>query len=80
MGRDASPPADQGVASLISKHIDGTKIGSMRLVAVRPSQVQAWVSDRSQVLSPGTLRLLMALFAVHLRSGRPKIGLSRSAP
>ena len=33
----------------------------MRLVAVRPSQVQAWVSDRAQILSPGALRLLVAL-------------------
>jgi integrase len=49
------------VASLIDKHIDGTRIGSQRLSAVRPSQVQAWVSDRAQVLSPGTLRLLVAL-------------------
>ena len=49
------------VASLISKHIDGTKIGFMRLAAMPHSQVQALVSDRSQVLSPGTLRLLVAL-------------------
>jgi integrase len=49
------------VASLIDKHIAGTRIGSQRLAAIRPSEVQAWVSDRAQVLSPGTLRLLVAL-------------------
>jgi integrase len=49
------------VASLIDKHIDGTALGSQRLAAVRPSQMQAWASDRAQVLSPGTLRLLVAL-------------------
>jgi integrase len=48
---------------VISKHIDGTKIGSMRLAAVRRSQVQAWVSDRAQVLSQGTLRLLRSIIA-----------------
>jgi hypothetical protein len=59
--RPHRPTTATRVASLISKHIDGTKIGSMRLAAVRPSQVQAWVSDRAQVLSPSTLRLLVAL-------------------
>ena len=59
--RPHRPTTATRVGSLISKHIDGTKIGSMRLAAVRPSQVQAWVSDRAQVLSPGTLRLLVAL-------------------
>jgi integrase len=63
MGRDGSPPQTTAtrVASLISKHIDGTKIGSMRLAAVRPHRCRPGVSDRSQVLSPGTLRLLVAL-------------------
>jgi hypothetical protein len=55
------PTTATRVAPLISKHIDGTKIGSMRLAAVRPPHVQAWVSDRAQLLSPGTLRLLVAL-------------------
>jgi len=47
--RPHRPTTATRVASMISKHIDGTKIGSMRLAAVRPSQVQAWVSDRAQV-------------------------------
>jgi hypothetical protein len=49
------------VASSIDKHIEGTRIGSMRLGAVRSSSGAGWVSERAQVLSPGTLRLLVAL-------------------
>jgi hypothetical protein len=37
------------------------RLGSHRLATVRPSEVQAWMSDRAQVLPPGTLRLLVAL-------------------
>jgi hypothetical protein len=79
-GMDASSPADHSNASpsQISKHIDGTKIGSMRLAALRPSH-QAWVSDRSQVLSPGTPQLVVALWGPS--SQRPsKIGWWRPAP
>jgi integrase len=59
--RPHRPTTAVRVASLIDKHIDGTKIGARRLSAVRNSEVQAWVTDRSRVLSPGTLRLLVAL-------------------
>jgi integrase len=59
--RPHRPTTAARVKSLIDKHIDGTPLGSRRLVAVRPSEVQAYVTDRAQVLSPGTLRLLVAL-------------------
>jgi integrase len=49
------------VRSLIKKHITETRLGSRRLADVRPSEVQAWTTDRSQVLAPSTLRLLVAL-------------------
>jgi integrase len=49
------------IAYLIDKHIEGTSIGARRLSAVRPSEVQAWVSDRAKVLSPGTVRLLVSV-------------------
>jgi integrase len=45
--------------SLISTHIEGTALGSRRLVAVRPSEVQAWATDRAQRLAPSTLRLVV---------------------
>lgn len=49
------------VATLIERHVATTKLGPRRLVDVRPSEVQAWVSDRAQVLAPSTLRLLVSL-------------------
>jgi integrase len=49
------------VSSLIETHIGGTPIGARRLAAVRPSEVQAWASDRAKVLSPSTLRNLVSL-------------------
>ena len=48
------------VASLIRTHITGTPLGSRRLSAVRPSEVQAWAADRARVLSPSTLRNLVS--------------------
>jgi hypothetical protein len=63
----------------ISNHIDGTKIGSMRLAAVRPSQVQAWVSDRAKVLSRAPCGFLWRFCDPSLQ--RPcKIGWWRPAP
>jgi integrase len=47
--------------SLIDKHIAGTALGARRMASVRPSEVQAWVSGRAQVLSPATLRMLVSL-------------------
>jgi integrase len=49
------------VKSLVEKHIAQTRLGTQRLSAVKPSEVQAWIADRSRVLSPGTLRLLVTL-------------------
>ena len=49
------------IASLIGKHIEGTSLGTRRLSAVRPSEVQAWVSDRAKVLAPSTVRLLVTV-------------------
>lgn len=49
------------VESMIRVHLDGTALGGRRLASVRPSEVQAWVTDRAQVLKPSTLRLLVGL-------------------
>jgi integrase len=49
------------VASLIDVHIAGTRLGDRRLADVRPSEVQAWATDRAQVLAPSTLRALVRL-------------------
>ena len=46
-------------ATLIKTHIEGTPLGSRRLVALRPSEVQAWATERSRRLAPSTLRLVV---------------------
>jgi integrase len=61
----ASRPHRTGTAqrteSMIAHHIEPTALGKRRLSAVRPSEVQAWATDRSTVLAPSTMRLLLAL-------------------
>lgn len=49
------------VASLLRNHLQGTALGGRRLAAVRPSEAQAWATDRTRVLAPGTLRNLVSL-------------------
>ncbi len=51
----------QRVEGMIRNHLEATPLGKRPLVAVRPSEVQAWVTGRSQVLAPRTLRLLLSL-------------------
>lgn len=60
-GRVHRPSTARRAAGLIDVHIAGTRLGGQRLAAVRPSEVQAWVSDRSRVLAPSTLRILVTL-------------------
>jgi integrase len=59
--RPHRPSTARRVTSLIETHIAGTRLGGRRLSAVRPSEVQAWASDRAQVLAPSTLRNLVSL-------------------
>ncbi len=40
---------------MISAHVEGTTLGAMRLVNVRTSHVQEWVTSRSLILAPSTL-------------------------
>src|SRR5215207_8721784 len=49
------------VTSKIEIHIAGTKLGSRRIAAVRPSEVQAWATERSRHLSPLNLRNLVSM-------------------
>jgi integrase len=49
----------QRTQNMIKLHITRQPIGSRRLNAVGPSELQAWVTDRSQVLAPSTVRLLL---------------------
>lgn len=58
-GRVHRPTSARRTASLIRTHIEGTTLGHRRLAAVLPSDVQAWASDRSKILAPSTLRLVV---------------------
>lgn len=55
------PTTERRVSSMIQTHIAGTDLGARRLALVSPSEVQAWASDRAQVLAPTTLRNLVSL-------------------
>jgi hypothetical protein len=55
------PTTARRVESMIDTHIAGSTLGSRRLAAVTPSEVQAWASDRAQILAPTTLRNLVSL-------------------
>ncbi len=59
--RPHRPTTARRVSSLIEVHIASTRLGDRRLSAVRPSEVQAWATDRAQVLAPSTLRSLVGL-------------------
>jgi integrase len=59
--RPHRPTTARRVASMLETHFDGTAIGGRRLASVLPSDVQAWATDRAQVLAPSTLRNLVSL-------------------
>jgi integrase len=46
---------------MIRLHIEGTRLGGRRLTDVRPSEVQAWATDRLTVLAPSTVRQALGL-------------------
>jgi integrase len=49
------------IDSMLRNHLEPTPLASRRAVAVRPSEVQAWVTDRAQHMAPSTLRILVSL-------------------
>ncbi len=55
------PRTAERVATSIRNHIEPTPLGGRRIVSVRPSEAQSWVSDRAQLMAPRTLRLLVSL-------------------
>jgi len=56
------------IESMIRNHVEPTPLGSHRLVSVRPSVAQAWVSDRANHMAPGTLRILVSLVSGAFRA------------
>lgn len=59
--RPHRPSTARNVKGLIEHHIAATPLGSRRLASVRPSEVQAWASGRSLVMSPLRLRNLVSM-------------------
>jgi integrase len=57
--RPHGPRTARRVAQYIRVHIEPTPLGRRRLAEVRPSEVQAWITDRSRTLAPGTLKPLV---------------------
>jgi len=55
------PRTAERTGSMIRNHVEATPLGSRRIAAVRPSEAQAWVTDRAQVMAPRTLRLLVTM-------------------
>lgn len=49
------------IESVIRNHVEATPLGSRRVAAVRPSELQAWVTDRARLLAPSTMRTLVTL-------------------
>jgi integrase len=49
----------QRVAGYIRNHIEPTDLGSRRLAAVKASEAQMWVTERSAVLAPTTVRAML---------------------
>src|SRR5664279_82267 len=58
-GRPFRASTARNVEGLIKNHIEATPLGSRRLNAVRPSEVQTWATDRSKLMSPGRLKILV---------------------
>lgn len=56
------------VESDITNHIEATAIGARRAAALKPSELQGWVTDRAAVLSPRTVRNLAGLLRSALNS------------
>jgi hypothetical protein len=68
-------------ATLIKTHIEATRLGSRRLVEVRPSEVQALATERSRRLSPSTLRLVVGTLRSILQCRHPgPFGGAQSGP
>lgn len=59
--RPHRPTTARRTESMIRLHIEGTRLGGRKLAEVRPSEIQAWATDRSRVLAPTTVRQAVGL-------------------
>jgi integrase len=72
--RPYGPGTAERVDGYIRNHVNATALGEQRLVTVRASDVQMWVTDRSTRMAPSTLRALVkfvrAVFAAAVADHR----------
>jgi integrase len=61
----------------IDKHVAPTPFGSRRLNKVRPSEAQAWATDRAKVLAPSTLALVVGYVRTAFRAARADMLMGR---
>jgi integrase len=61
------PTTAAQVETNLRRHVSPT-LGTRPLGAIRPSEVQAWVSGRAQALSPGTVRLVFRYLSAVFRA------------
>ena len=54
--------------SMIKIHIEPFPIGARRIGKVRPSEAQAWITDRAVVLAPSTLQMVVGLVRAAFRA------------
>lgn len=59
--RPHRPSTARVIKSLIDNHIAPTPLGSRRLVALRPSEVQAWATSRVPIMAPTRLRQAVSM-------------------
>ncbi|MGH3942647.1 MAG: tyrosine-type recombinase/integrase [Pseudonocardiaceae bacterium] len=59
--RSVGPDTYKRLDRFIRNHIEAVPLGTRRLVAVRPSEVQAWVSDRARVMAPSSLAKVVSI-------------------
>lgn len=59
--RPYRPTTVRTVSSLIENHIAGMSIGNRKLIALRPSEVQARATERSKLMSLLRLRNLLGI-------------------
>jgi integrase len=66
-------------ASQLRTHIEGTRLGATRLVAVKHSDVQAWITERVRVpLAPSTVRAYLGLVRAIFRSAEQDLLIGRN--
>jgi hypothetical protein len=65
--RVVRPKTREAYEVFLRVHLETTPLGARPLVRVRPSEIQAWITARSAVIGPSTLRgyvgLLRSAFA-----------------